>query len=464
MPQQQQASILPSAEMPMPGGAMQYRLLRALDDNMSLYELSLELAKIGREFPKDPVLIANHVRIGPTALALWTDSGRKWEMFMLLLSMHRSTIRAIILGTVAYEACHGRLETYPNPAFNEDHAQGVYVVGLRRIGAGGKFLTVNELRRLITGLERYIEGCRVLWNVTTPSQRTARQSELAQWVAMVDGMYSTASKSLRPIALAYPTEARFIEGPPDTRSVQAFITSLRKRLPADASAAVDPDVRQVQSPLYVGCSRRLNNRLANYRKTQHFSSVNRSLGLTVSVLAALGFHVDLSVHVVLRTWKASQLRTAEQLVVTLAGSLVHQTGFNSIPGGDNAGSDAGMAQAEDLVLGCPNGPLQDNIISCRADREQRLRFEATLERLDSGIARINAVTRECDSIIERLQPYMSIPAADLERSIEADIEALDQKLDQVRLAESWAEALLRAYKYAAPELCQSIDDEMEDID
>ncbi|KAG8409981.1 hypothetical protein J3458_019053 [Metarhizium acridum] len=445
MPQQQQASILPSAEMPMPGGAMQYRLLRALDDNMSLYELSLELAKIGREFPKDPVLIANHVRIGPTALALWTDSGRKWEMFMLLLSMHRSTIRAIILGTVAYEACHGRLETYPNPAFNEDHAQGVYVVGLRRIGAGGKFLTVNELRRLITGLERYIEGCRVLWNVTTPSQRTARQSELAQWVAMVDGMYSTASKSLRPIALAYPTEARFIEGPPDTRSVQAFITSLRKGC----------------RPMQALPSTRT---LANYRKTQHFSSVNRSLGLTVSVLAALGFHVDLSVHVVLRTWKASQLRTAEQLVVTLAGSLVHQTGFNSIPGGDNAGSDAGMAQAEDLVLGCPNGPLQDNIISCRADREQRLRFEATLERLDSGIARINAVTRECDSIIERLQPYMSIPAADLERSIEADIEALDQKLDQVRLAESWAEALLRAYKYAAPELCQSIDDEMEDID
>lgn len=447
----------------MPGGTRQIQLWKALDNHSSLYELSFELARLGRSLHTDPHLAANGVRIGATVQTLWMDASSNWEVLVLLHAMNRSVIRAIILGTVAYEAFHNRLSAYPEPTAHDKHAQGIYVVGLNRLGYSGKFLNDIELRQLIRGLDRYIQGCRVLWRVTDPAQQDPDERQLAQWVAHVDAAYSSTNRAANAIALAHPTKARYVADESKVASIEAFVSSLRKRLlPSGCRhSATATTARHIQSPLYVGCSTNLTARLANYKRTQHLTSVNRPLALTISVLSALGLTVSWSAHVVLRTWKASQLSQAEQLVVTLANSLIHQTGFNSIPGGDNPGSNAGTERAEALVLGDTRGPLQENLQNSEADRQDRLQFETDLEDFDTDLEYTDSIREECDTMVPALQPYQLTSAADVIRLTEAELRSLRQERDEIRQAQKTASFIWSAYKAAAPEVCQRVEAELE---
>lgn len=94
--------------MPMVGGATQIRLLKALEDNDSLCELAQELPKLARELENNTQLRALGFSVTRTVAAINSDPGNKWELVILLHSMHRDTIRSIIRGTVAYDSWHGQ--------------------------------------------------------------------------------------------------------------------------------------------------------------------------------------------------------------------------------------------------------------------------------------------------------------------------------------------------------------------
>lgn len=352
-------------------------------------------------------------------------------------------LRALILGTVAHDAFHRRLKTYPPPlAAHEPNAQGIYVIGLRRQSAQGEFLDGNELAKLINGLQRYIQGAEVLAARPNPASRTSSDNRLVQWTAEVDASHAQIN------APASPSQTRFIKSPGDAMTFRELVKSLQKRLPQASSTA-----RQIQSPLYVGCSQNLARRMADYDVSRRFATVNKPLAITVCVLKALGLPVLLELHVALRTWKVSQLPVAEQLVMSLAGCLVYQTGFNVVPGGAHKGSAAGLYTAGEMLFSGYPGFLQANLQASLQDRDSRCRFEERLHAVDQRLAVASRIKTELVNASPRLQQFAQTHARDTIALARQRRDRAREALKQAQQAHATATTLTRVLQEILPDEC-----------
>ncbi|KAJ3518718.1 hypothetical protein NM208_g14411 [Fusarium decemcellulare] len=126
---------------------------------------------------------------------------------------------------------------------------------------------------------------------------------------------------------------QFITRTGDEGVISELIQSLRRRI---TGLDITKQVRHIQSPLYVGCSNDLRERVLS--SSRQLRTRNRPLCLTVSVLKALNLEVEVVVRVVVRTWEPVQLSLAERLVATLAGSLLCWSGFNTTQAGATPGA------------------------------------------------------------------------------------------------------------------------------
>ncbi|CAJ0552183.1 Ff.00g061620.m01.CDS01 [Fusarium sp. VM40] len=309
-----------TAEMPMPGGETQLRLLRVMDNNNPIYQICQELPLLAKELRKEKDAAISTSRMCED---LEKDNLHGWPMVVLLLSMSQSAIKSIIGGTVAFDA--NKSDCWYDQPSSGIKGAGIYVIGLARKNSGGKFLNGAELRDLINGLEQYIRGAKVI-NSSSNVGLSAQQLEDKKWTMKVDGIYRQAGD---------PTDgsvAQFIKKNGE-KSIQELVTSFKRRV---TNLDTTNTVRQIQSPLYVGCSIDLNTRVNNYYR--NLRDTNKPLCLTVSVLEALNLKMDIIIKIALRTWKDEQLPLAERLVTTLARSLVHQTGFNATQAGANSTS------------------------------------------------------------------------------------------------------------------------------
>lgn len=445
----------------MPGGEYQQALLNAFDDGKSLYELSLLLPRIGMQLLEDKTLKNANFKVGKTALALMKDAGQKWEMFILLHSMNRDVIRSIILGTIAYDSHPdggGGLESYKNPGFSDHEAQGIYVIGLRRDGKGGKFVNEDELRLLIRGISRYLQGADIVRNVPLAAYSTD-EAELVSWVAKVDAACRSPSAQTAP-----PQSTRFINNDAEKQNVLCLVRGLVKRRlasPSGSISAAPAEVRQVQSPLYVGCSTNLPNRIGNYSPSQHLTKVNKPMALTVSVMEALGLPVSMTIRVVLRTWKGHQLPIAEQLVATLAGSLVCQTGFNAIQAGGRTPkkSSDGLPAAEDLVL-AHTDYLYDNLQETEHEAEQRFAFQLELAELEARLAGLEQVVGVAEEEVMAAQPAFAIPAEQALEIVTEYSRTLDLAIQEAMEEEKLAESVWALAKLWRPEFASHIEQQM----
>lgn len=450
-------TILTRAEMPMAGGEYQARLWRALDNGDSLYELMLELPRVADLLARDADLKKYRFRISNTVNSLSRALGDKWEVALLLHSMDMRMVRATILGTVAYDEYRGILRGYPNPR-TESNAQGVYVVGLRRSGTGGKFLDREETERLIEGLEQYLEGCQVL---SAPSGTRSRwQEKVARWVKEVDGMLTG-----RP-APGAPGPSHFVKSGADVVQVKALIRGFGKRL--IRAPATGPDyeknLRQVQSPLYVGCSTNLKARIADYNLAQHLRHVNKNLGLTASVLHALDLPVEPVARVAVRTWKASQLSLAEQLVATLASSLVHQCGFNAMETGGKSGSIYGLDEATVLVLGKCSF-LRRNLQSTQEQFQRHREFERELDEAQDELAILEGQAAEAKRDISALQSLVEATSGQqLCELAKSCVASMEQLVAEVRSNEWLAEHLWALKQLQYPDAAAAVLRAMNDLD
>jgi hypothetical protein len=339
-------------ERPMPGGPSQIRLIDMVETKDSLYELYMELPRLADELRKNPDCKKYRFNVSKTADDIEGDSASGWTMMILLHSMGKAVIKSIIGGTVASDR---NVNWYPHPS-QASAESGIYVVGMSRVGQGGKFLTGDEIADLVRGLERYLSGAAVV----NAGMMTAAQRHDRDWVFTVDRVLDDPNNP-------YP-HPRFINGDGDCKALEALVESLGKRIRPGS-----PTTRQVQSPLYVGCSTNLQKRLADYTPNRWFRGVNKPLALTASVLAALGTPVKLVPRVVLRTWKDGQLAPAERLVTTLAASLVCQTGFNAIQAGGAPGGDIPLA-ATTLAGRMNTANLDRNMVATLAELRRRDAF------------------------------------------------------------------------------------------
>ena len=342
-------------EMPMPGGNTQRRLLKALQQD-SLYRLAREIPHLARELQGLAGFTTKR-----TVQALSSDSKNNWEAVMLLHSMPRSVLQAVIRGTVAHDTYSNAVEWYKEPSENDGKVPGVYVVGLRRDGNSGKFLSAVETEALIRSLNDYAQGAAVLNRLTPPSSWTPAALALVQWVDRVDGQ--SQPNAIPSVTLARDADAARQKKEPFTwptalfaELVKDLALSFKKRLLPNLARA-DRMVRQIQSPLYVGCSTDLRSRMTKYQQSHKPREINKPLRCLWAVLHVLGCPVSLTARVALLIWKPKQLTLAEQLVATLAQSLLPQTGFNATEAGgndfksNNQPSALVMTLAKQVVLG-----------------------------------------------------------------------------------------------------------------
>ncbi|RSL79418.1 hypothetical protein CEP51_007391 [Fusarium floridanum] len=282
--------------------------------------------------------------------------------------MDKTAIRAVVAGTVAYDTFRGEATWFEMPTQTEGKVPGVYV----------------ETEKLVDGLERYAKGARICMehrSVTSIPPMTAEGELLVEWVRTVDSLVGSA---VAPDALPTP---RFVQRDSEFVGMERIIEVFKRR----CNRVLGPSgkARQIQSPLYVGCSTDLRKALAD---------VNEPLCLVVNTLEALNLPVDLSVQVAIRIWDADQLHIAEQLITTIAFSFVHQSGFNTTEcGGSGPSMDecdpAGLRQSLELLMAHSN-TMEQNLRATLANLAQRRKFLDDLDRLTERFKALRKAAKE----------------------------------------------------------------------
>ncbi|KAJ4309802.1 hypothetical protein N0V84_011311 [Fusarium piperis] len=400
-------------EMPMPGGDEQLRLIDTLENSQSLYELCLELPKLAESLDQNPVLKANGFGVSDTVKAFRQD---------------------IIQGTVAHDLSRlGQNGWYNTPLESEGKVAGVYAVGICRAGKGGKFVDIHEMRKLIQGMKQYIRGYQALAKhlqdvdvkavVYGDMANLSREdiSDMA-WVSRVDEDRTKFFKG-KPRA-----RAQFITKDEEVPIIQALVRTYERMCLPEITEAEEA-IRMRQSPVYVGCSSDIRSRTSIYRGSS-LKPLSKPMGLTLAILNANKTPGQMRVGVALRIWKPDQLALAEQLVATLAGSLVYQHGFNAIETGGTGSNtvrtpDTLERSRRDIMLrGCE---LADNVKDTIHELETREDFLKKLGELEREIPEVNRR-------IERLaESVAQLPAGpDFDSLIDETTELIQHRQQELR--------------------------------
>ncbi|KAF4415658.1 hypothetical protein FACUT_13218 [Fusarium acutatum] len=392
-----------TAEMPMPGNEAQMELIDAVSRSESLYELYLRLPRLADDIENNQVLKDNEFDIVNTVRSLRQDES--WPMCELLHSMSPKVIKSIIQGTVAYDShpkqsvgrslLHSDFPCFETPAKGRDPPiPGVYVLALYRkfTGHRGEFLNTAEMKILIEDMEEYVKGYRVHAKLRADIRAGICRSEsdlskddkaAVRHVRGVD--YYAASKASTMSDTEPPL---FIKDDGDAAEIEALLRTYKAMCRPD----LDPteQVRIRQSPLVKG--------------------INKPLGLTISILRRQNLGVELAIKVVLRTWQSDQLPMAEQLIMTLAGSLVYQHGFNATEGGGTGrktvGSGESLKTNMEYVISRV-GFIRDNFGNTVNELEARKRFLDALEGIDDDLTEIIETMTQCKQQLESLPNNMN---------------------------------------------------------
>ncbi|KAG5821640.1 hypothetical protein H9Q74_000054 [Fusarium xylarioides] len=473
MPPSEAESVAPlpkparaTAEMPMPGKEAQLELIDAVSRSESLYELYLRLPRLADDLENNQVLKDNEFDIVNTVRSLRRDDS--WPMCELLHSMSPLVIKSIIQGTVAYDShpkqskgrsvLHSDFPCFETPVRGRGPPiPGVYVVALYRkfTGHRGEFLNIAELKMVIEDMEDYIKGYRIHAKrcADTLAGKSSSGSNLskddADALALVRGVDYYANDKASVVS----DTPLFIKDDGDAAEIEALVRTYKAMCRPD----LDPteQVRIKQGPLYVGCSNNLAERTHRYTQPS-VKGINKPLGLTISILRRHNLPVELAVNVVLRTWRSDQLPMAEQLVMTLAGSLVYQHGFNAIEGGGTGRKT--VASGESLKTNMEYvisrvGFIRDNFGKTVDELEARKRFMEALAQIDDDLTEIIETMTHCKQQLERLP---NINWDEKVRELRELLVSLKQEVDDRREALKFWKLVLQIQRIGIQTMGESI--------
>ncbi|EKJ68722.1 hypothetical protein FPSE_11100 [Fusarium pseudograminearum CS3096] len=376
-----------SAEMPMPGGDDQMKLVDLCARSNSLYELYLQLPKLAHDLERNPVMRQNNFRVVETVRSLREMS---WVVCELLHSMSPRVVESIVKGTFAYDS-QRHIDCYPKPSKYDGEIPGIYVVGLSRRGEKGRFLNINEMETLIQWLQFYIEG--YLAYAKKQYADLSSDEEIALKRLKAVDSEAGGNPSPKPV---------FIEKDEEIPRIRALIDTFKKM--CNRSLDATGTVRMLQSPLYVGCSKNLADRMSIYEKNS-LKGMNKPLGLTVCIMRKLNKPLKLHVCNVIRIWEPTQLPIAEQLVASLASSLIYQHGFNATEAGgtgpNTITSASGIMHNTKMVMSDLKH-LATNAKNSIAELEQRKGFVDSLNKIRGSVADIAVTMEQCDRQLRSL--------------------------------------------------------------
>lgn len=268
------------------------------------------------------------------------------QNFTIFQCLPRDMLESLALGTVAYDY-YPRGSRAPRGGYKipKKGGYGIYVFGLAVKDRQGKWMTANELQILIRNLKRYVEAYDT-WSGNGDSwSRSRRSRTLRDFVNDVDNRIGKHDQS----SPRYITSATARDG------MMALISSLRGR--ADQSLKLDPtgNTQLIQTPLYVGLSTKLADRMLKYDPTSKKDGVlensNKAHGLVCSLMKVQGLSPQAVSRVVLLLWDKEDLWLWETLVCAIANGLISQDGFNRTECGSRVHSNGPSIDpdAEDIV-------------------------------------------------------------------------------------------------------------------
>lgn len=168
---------------------------------------------------------------------LRTAMDTDWRNFVTFLSIPRPMLESIILGTVAwdYDAERGTDRGF----YKQAQRFGIYVIGLAVQGRKGAWLTANEIMKLVTNVDRYLEAYD-MWAEDEEWPKSGAGQRLKDFVAKVDnqlGLHKTGAP-------------RFVKSADGQEAMEDLAKGLRKRaelsLELDASTVpVGPKVTYI---------------------------------------------------------------------------------------------------------------------------------------------------------------------------------------------------------------------------
>lgn len=244
------------------------------------------------------------------------DEDSQHTMMMLVHSMPKHLIRAVVLGVTAVM----RSVPFDVPGHLAKHiyivdGPGAYVVSIAVEGREGKWLTGKELRGLIKLLDKYRDAAQLRAN--QHSQHTAEERKLLAFARDVDRFYVNSSQI---------DGASYISNGKSSEKLASFTHGLKSLLRGAAE-----DVALCQAPNYVGCSTTsIKIRTASHtpKANWYINKGNYVWWLTMSCMRMMNLEPEVFAVPAIRTWEYGQLPIAEILLTQLAGSLVEDRGYN----------------------------------------------------------------------------------------------------------------------------------------
>lgn len=427
-----------TAEMPLVPSRPHSTILGDLEDQSSLLIVPWRLIAVGQRLRVEAHRLQQlSISIGQTVSNL--QEAETNAMFTLVHAMSPSSIKSVIQGTVAYDTAQGTTTWHDAPSVGGVRTPGVYVVALQS-QPDGRFLSKDEILRVVDGIEDYITGCEVLRDKPAAANRNSGEKVKVRWVEAVDAAYS-ANK--RKFSAARPKFNRDLDNLSGLRATAAM---LRRR----CVDGVSDTVRQKQSPIYTGCSQNLSVRMGDYSLDRHLVNVNKALGITLSVAKLKRLPLTPIVRVAIRTWRNEDLALAEQLVLSLADGFIIHGGFNKKEGGRNPPDNTPqeVTRAERLAI-VKSPTFHTNVRASIDEIDSRGRFSVLLSRTAKHIEALHGRLTALDAAVQQAKPDLEKAGApvDIEQLL-ADLTALrDHKVDKLRCLknqERTAEALLAA--------------------
>ncbi|RBQ65845.1 hypothetical protein FVER14953_21763 [Fusarium verticillioides] len=383
-----------SAEMPMLWDEGHCSLIDACVRYKSLLELFLQLSKLADVLDDNQTMKENDFPVFSTVNAL---RHYDWTMCELLHSMSVEVVQSIVKNTFAFDLTNGNIDTFRLPsALHDEKTPGVYVVGVTTRGHGGQFLNINELEVLIRDMKLYVEGYEAYarhggW--ASPNMTVAERRAISMVNAIESHSGSSRGQNAGPM---------FIEKAEEVPRIRALI----KTFEGMCDRSLDPTgrVNISQSPLYVGCSKDLNKRMGVY-KNRNVKSINKPLGLTVCILRKHNKGPELVTGCVLRILRKEQLPKAEQLVCTIAGSLIYQHGFNAVETGgaglQSMPTEAGLKENIKYIV-CSTQVLINNLKQSLDEVDLRKRFLRHLDQVQGEMVHLKEILKRCEDQVQHL--------------------------------------------------------------
>jgi len=217
----------------------------------------------------------------------------------------------------------------------------------------------------------------------------------------------------------------------------ALISSLQRRV--DESLKLDPTgtTQLIQTPLYVGLSTSLADRIPKHDPTRKnggaLESSNKAHGLVCSLMKVQGLSPQAVSRVVLLLWDKEDLWFWETLVCAIANGLISQDGFNRTECGSRVSSNGPSIDpaAEDIVK-VHHSYLYENSKTTLEYLRKRKTLSDQRHMLQSGIS--DPVIEETKGIRDALEASGRDVKRLLDR-LRSEEEQLELEQDEVRAAE-----------------------------